>query len=46
MMYSIDMSAAFDLLHHDKLEKIMHTYSQPVRRSVMDYLSDSGSTYK
>lgn len=38
IMYSIDMSAAFDLLRHDLMDSIMAHYGSPLRRCVMDYL--------
>lgn len=38
LMYSIDMSAAFDLLRHDIMDNIMKKYEAPLRRCVMDYL--------
>lgn len=37
-MYSIEMSAAFDLLRHDIMDNIMKKYEAPLRRSIMDYL--------
>jgi hypothetical protein len=38
LLYSIDMSAAFDLLRPDTLENLLPDIPAPLRRSLMDYI--------
>jgi hypothetical protein len=40
MMYSIDMSAAFNLLRPKLQEELMSDFPWAVKRSVMDFLTD------